>query len=232
MCSWNIGSLHLRWQQLLTLDWQLVCLQETGATLRQQKFLDSELRRRGISAVWGKATPVGWNRNSRCRSQTGAIPGVAILASESLNIRYRRPLTASGRRLEERGRLIAATYCTPVTQVLLVSVYLPSGGTASVVQDRRGCLSDVLDEVAAYGDVPIVLTGDWNLEPEANSLVPILLSKRWIFPLSDFASSGSTGTYASGGTSSHLDYALVSPSLPVMVQKVGHDYYSAPPLCI
>ena len=113
-----------------------------------------------MTVVWGKATPIGWNRNSRCRSQTGSVPGVAILASDSLNIRYRRPLTDSGRRLEDRGRLVSATYHTPATQILVMSVYLPSGGTASVVQDRRGCLSDILDEVTAYGDVPIVLTGD------------------------------------------------------------------------
>ena len=30
MCSWNIGSLHLRWQQLLTLNWQLVCPARDG----------------------------------------------------------------------------------------------------------------------------------------------------------------------------------------------------------
>ena len=76
---------------------------------------------------------------SRLRSLTGQLPGVATVASESLGPCYGRPLTKAGQHL---GRLVIASYPTPKTQVLLVTIYLPSGGTTETVRDRHGCLEE------------------------------------------------------------------------------------------
>ena len=224
LLSWNVGSLVLRWQELLSFSgWQIACLQETGTTLRNQKFLERQFSDHRLSVVWGRATPQGWNRTSRLRSLTGQVPGVAIVASESLGLRYRSPITKAGQHLENRGRLVVASYPTPKTQVLLVTVYLPSGGSSDTVQDRHGCLEEILEEVCAYGDTPIALLGDWNLEPAENALMPMLLNKKWGFPLpvcSETSPSGKPWTYSCPSGVTHIDYALVSGRLPVMKQEV------------
>ena len=191
--------------------------------MRNQRFLDRQFADRKLSVVWGKPTPQGWNRMSRLRSLTGQVPGVAILADEGLGLRYRKPLTKSGAHMENRGRLVLASYPTPRTQVLIVTVYLPSGGTAETVKDRQGCLEEVLEEVSAYGNIPIALIGDWNLEPSENSLVPLLMSMKWGFPLTvsqDNSVLEKIGTYESPSGSTYIDYGLVSGSLPVLRQSV------------
>ena len=224
LLSWNIGSLVLRWQELLSFEgWRIACLQETGATLRNQKFLEQQFTERHLSVVWGRPTPQGWNRTSKLRSMTGQVPGVAIVAAESMGLRYRTPLTKAGLHLENRGRMVVASYPTPLTQVLIVTVYLPSGGSSETVKDRQGCLEEALEEVSAYGCVPIVLVGDWNLDPSENALVPMLLAKKWGFPVpvwDNQSRKDGPWTYSSSFGTTYIDYALVSCKLPIMQQEI------------
>ena len=222
LLSWNIGSMMLRWQELLSLaPWDLVCLQETGVTARNQRFLENELAKSNLSVVWGQPTPTGWNRNSRLRSLTGSVPGVAIVSAQSLALRYRKPQTAAGLHLEKRGRMVLASYPTPVSQVLIACVYLPSGGSSETVKDRSGCLDDVMEELVSYGSIPALVIGDWNLEPSDNPIVPVLSARHWLFPLANGDDPFEAPySYTSPSGRSYLDYAMVSEHLPVYHQSL------------
>ena len=220
LVSWNVGSLTLRWQELLSHSWQIACVQETGATLRQQKYLQREAESRNYVAIWGAPTPTGWNRANRLRSQTGTVPGVAIFAPLTMNMRYRAPMSIPGQNLEKRGRLVLAAYPVRSTQILIVNVYLPSGGSEAVVKDRRACLSDLHTELSTYGDVPVVVTADWNLEISDNPLVLLLLQKGWHLPLVTGPGEGTPYSYKSGSTSTLIDYCLCSRRIPVASQAI------------
>ena len=59
LVSWNRGSMTMRWPELFaTGDWQVACLQETGATARKQRSMDAQLEARRCVAIWGKPTPM------------------------------------------------------------------------------------------------------------------------------------------------------------------------------
>ena len=181
--------------------------------------MQRELEARDYVAIWGTPTPTGWNRAKRLRSQTGVVPGVAIFAPLTMNMRYRAPVSIPGQNLEKRGRLVLASYPVRSTQILIVNAYLPSGGSEAVVKDRRACLSDLHTELSTYGDVPIVITADWNLEPSDNPLVPLLLQKGWHLPLV-CGPSDPPFSYRSGNSSTLIDYCMCSRRIPVASQVI------------
>ena len=219
--SWNIGSLQLRLPELLGISFSIACLQETGATARQQKFVTRQLDTHDLIAVWGTPTPQAWNRAKRLRSQTGAVPGVALIAQKTLGLRYRSPNTLQGKQLEKRGRLVLGSYPTPVTQVLVVNTYLPSGGSQVTVKDRLACLDELQVEIASYGQAPMVVIGDWNLDPTENPLVPLLLQKGWRLPVMS-GPDPRVAPYTYKGTIANtaIDYGLCSQSLALVSQNV------------
>ena len=52
LVSWNVGSMS--WQEVLSFStWQVACLQETGTTTRNQKFVVRQFAERKLSVVWG-----------------------------------------------------------------------------------------------------------------------------------------------------------------------------------
>ena len=213
--------MQLRMSELMGTSFGIACLQETGTTVRQQKFLQRQLEQQDYTVVWGTPTPQAWNRVKKLRSQTGVIPGVAMIAQKRLDLRYRTPNTLQGKHLEKRGRLILGAYPTPVTQVLVMNAYLPSGGTQAAVQDRLSCLDEIYTEVSSYGNAPIVLTGDWNLDPGENPLVPLLLQRGWHLPvLSGPNPSQAPYTYQGAATTTVIDYCMSSPSLALVSQCV------------
>ena len=136
-------------------------------------------------------------------------------------MRYRKPLTAQGRHLESRGRLVVASYPSPVSQVLVLNVYMPSGGQHSDASGSYCLLERCPSRSYGVRGVPILLCGDFNQDPLENSLVPIILFKRWGFPLTTGPEQGSAPySYVSTYGKTHIDYVMVSPRLPVLSQQL------------
>ena len=230
LTTWNVGGLAAREEALAEITSDVLLLQETGATARQQKRMDRSLESKGWSVIWGEPTPLGMDASRRYRPQCGKVPGVAICHRSKIDLRIHEPNTAGAKHLVKRGRLLLATYPTLRSKVLIGCLYLPSGWSERVLSDRRACLDDLACEMATYGDAPIVLGGDWNHDPSTNPLVPALCSKGWMFPTpvmrpSDPSSGISEPyTYAGTGSSSVLDYWLVSKHCMQPVTQQIHSH--------
>ena len=135
---------------------------------------------------------------------SGHIPGCAILFRSPCLLRKRTALTPEGRHLEKRGRLVLAALRTQTTEVVFGSIYMPSGWSESVKQERRATLLDLAQELSAYSDAPVLVGGDWNCQPDVNPVIPLMQAQGWEFPA--VVSEGQAYTYTWQGGQSVLDY--------------------------
>ena len=165
MTSWNIGSFNLRSVEVDEVRSDVTLLQETGSTPRQQRWLSASLADQGWSVTWGRRTPLGMDAQQRNRPQTAKV---AICHREHVALRPFTPVSDQGKHLHHRGRLVMASFACATTKAMILCCYMPSGWSD---QDRRSCLDDVACEVAALGDVPVYMAGDWNVEPMHNPLL-------------------------------------------------------------
>lgn len=108
--------------------------------------------------------------------------GVAVISS--LPLREAPWTSPSLQKLACDGRLIHATCAIAGSQPLhLVVFYGFASGTTnpSVCQQNEEVLTDITEECMSWGQVPVVLAGDFNVKiADSLSLNNLLLYGRWV----------------------------------------------------
>eukprot|EP00755_Sulcionema_specki_P032827 Sspe_Gene.20034::Locus_7315_Transcript_1_1_Confidence_1.000_Length_2311::g.20034::m.20034 len=150
----------------------VVALQETRVGEQAQRHLEGELNAAGWDVFWGKPQKRekrGGDTPSIWASKHG---GVAFLVRKGI------PVRMHGGALWETGRVghIEASYGDGNRSVHFFMVYAPVADE----EGREEILQKVLEEVAGLGDVPAIILGDLNTEPDDSPvLTGALRTGRW-----------------------------------------------------
>ena len=173
LVSANVTSLNSQLEAVLTLPGSVLLLQETRLGEVGQRSMGARLRERGWQAAWGKPQPQlesSYN-NSAWNVAAG---GVAVLARRGLPLRLVPPHDDAERMLWETGRWCHATipYGSGRHLLHLMSVYGYTG-SGKPDENRRNddLLRDVLAVASTLGDVPIVVAGDFNTQPDHSAIL-------------------------------------------------------------
>ena len=228
--TWNCSSLQRHAPEVLALEADLVCLQETGLTLRAQKRLSHEFESAGYSLICGAPTPLmmtkqGW------RPGRGAVPGVAVAARRHLDIRESPPITNEAKKLVKEGRMLSVSVKFRTFRALLFCLYCTSGWGSLSCDTRANQMNVVVREVASHKHIPILLAGDWNDPPSVNVAAGLLGDENYHVPLMQDGDTVACElpTHLRPGSERMLDYWLFSPHLHLTTcQSVnvmpGHEH--------
>ena len=218
IATWNVNGLASHLSEALALDDSVILTQETGLTVRAQRRADLAARQADWTLLPGVAVPMEVNRIGRWRASVGQVPGVAFLVRSHLRAGLVECATPGGRWLYRRGRFAWLRLGLTVGHLLVGNVYMPSGHAHGAPADRLACHHALVEEVNAWRQIPIMIGGDWNEDPELNPTLAALHFRGWQCP--PLSSPGAHGTYvASGGQTSWLDYWLCSPLLHAVAQQ-------------
>ena len=161
--SANITSMNSQLDVVIRLPGQVLALQETRMGAAAQRIMTRTLADQGWHIIWGApmplislgpgATPTPWSAHAG---------GCAIAARAGTPLRALSPTTAAVKQLWEAGRWCHATlpWGTGRSFLHVASLYAP----VDDAQAADASIFAALTELAALGEVPILLTGDFNLE--------------------------------------------------------------------
>eukprot|EP00661_Eupelagonemidae_sp_cell13_P003443 gene3443-2025_t len=191
LSSANVTSVHTHRNVLPTWEGEVIALQETKLSEEAQRVLKREFHREGWQAFWGRPQPQEANRRTKYVGMLNAKKGgVGILVRNDIPARcppldndHRKKLWATGRWLH-----VAVAYGQAkgsAQQCLhIMSVYGFAGAAGhghARMQENEQLLSDVLEAAAELGNVPVVVTGDFNVQlEESAALQSAVASGRWV----------------------------------------------------
>lgn len=218
----NVSSLntHHMWKGW---DDTVLCLQETRVGRNNVRTTRNNIRANGRGFFAGKLPGI-LNSQGIQKSSHG---GTAILAPEPLTMPFNPAEDCTGlySKCFESHRVVAAwTQSCPKIRVLVFSLYLKSGATnlADVQRYNEDILADVFTICAQFGDIPCILAGDFQLQPDCYAPVARATNfEGWSDPLNNvdefgvlsrpvtFSSDGSFPTSLEGCSS--LDGCLLNP---------------------
>ena len=145
-----------------------------------------------------------------------AVPGVATLHSEHLQVYPCDPRTPRAQAIVQQGRLVMAWVRSEDSQPYYVmNVYLPAG--AAEVARKIEMQQAIFEEVLAWANIPGIICGDFNLQVEDSPLVAKLSPLGWKLPL-HVSQDGTPQefTYQSGSVQTKIDDMIFHPSLHAM----------------
>eukprot|EP00971_Amphidinium_carterae_P326333 6457040-Amphidinium_carterae.2 len=224
LMTWNIGSMQTRLANLAALSADVVCLQECACTSAQQHAYGKQLEEAGYKVLWGE--PSRHKQSKRgCIVDKAGVPGVAVMAAAEVKVWEQPMCTPEAERLRVQGRLICCSFVDVPSGAtyFLYNTYLPSGGTAAVVEQRRKGLSTVAAEVVARGMRYVIIAGDFNEDVRDNVCIAQLWDSGFTVP-GYISENGllAEGTYHSGTTCTFIDGIVCGPHVHTSagVQKV------------
>ena len=216
----NVTSWRTNMQRLLPLlDNQgshIVCLQETGTSIEQQRSATAMMNRANFHVVWGQATPRVRKRTRGWMLDRSSVPGVAILHSAHLQVYPCDPRTLKAKSLVQQGRLIMAWVKTREQQpYYIMNVYLPAG--ANEAARKLEMQHTIFEEVLSWASIPGIVCGDFNQRVEGSPLLASLSPLGWRLPL-HVSQDGTPQdfTYQSGSVQTKIDDMIFHPSLHAM----------------
>ncbi|KAJ9444445.1 Retrovirus-related Pol polyprotein from type-1 retrotransposable element R2 [Diplonema papillatum] len=152
----------------------LLALQEVRVCERDRAQAEGEARSRGKRLVWGRMQ--GQTRiKTALRTEYG---GVAFSAATELPARAVPPGELTKRHWE-KGRFAHAqvAYGDGRRSLSMMSIY----GVVSDEDATEEILADTLSYAATLGDVPILIAGDFNVEPEESPILNAAVqSGKWV----------------------------------------------------
>ena len=216
IATWNIAAWRTRELDLVAYlernQPKLLLLQEVKIDERVQARIQKLLGRHGYGIIFGAPTPRIPNSKGRMRLDIGKVPGVACIYHLSTQVVGESPLTPSGQSLWKQGRLhvISIALSTGV-RVRIYNHYGPSAPERSDERDQY--YKELMQEIVVSPD-PVIVGGDWNLDPRNISMVATLQSLGWLVPeWIDIRGQPTQVTYELGGAKTLLDGFVISPKL-------------------
>ena len=184
MCA-NLTSWFSGWPQLLadfvppgSCIWLLT---ETHLSFSAARACGNGLQRIGLHGVFGCGSiPAGGS----ARNSSGVSTSCGVAVVSSLPVREVAWKTQSLRNLANCGRLLHVTCAIGGSQPLHVVVFygVPGGSTqASVLRQNEEALSDIADECLTWGQVPIIIGGDFNMKlSDSLTIANLQLHGHWV----------------------------------------------------
>ena len=175
-----------------------------------------EANNTGRQLFHGDLLPGLMMSNGRQRTQHG---GVAILGSRELTFPFDPKTDATGlySKLFQTKRAVAVwVQVTPKVRALVFSIYCQTAASAlpQAFDYNETLLSEIFQIVAQFGDIPIVLTGDFQLTPlHYPSIAQAVNFHGWSDPLTIVDANGDTDrelTYSRDGLFTGLGDACSS----------------------
>ena len=163
----NVTSWRQQFDEVLRLPWDLACLQEVRLTAAGQYDMHESLKSDACSVVFGEpqesiANP--WH----CKQG-----GVAIVARNGMVLQRTQPTSDIELELSATRRFAhAAVSIGTGKEVLHVMCFYGISGASSCSQKmahNEALLSQVFAVCAVLGNVPVLLLGDFNVNPEKSS---------------------------------------------------------------
>ena len=158
--SANINSWHQKSDMVLGWKANAVALQETRLTDQGQRDATNEAYDRGWKALWG--APVSL-KASGVSVNGGKHSGVGLIVQRRVPAQIVQTGTAEAKQLWNSGRFLHAKVITGVgRQWLHIFVWYGFASGKRKVRLNQEHVTLMLREVAALGNVPVVMLGDWN----------------------------------------------------------------------
>ena len=168
VASANVTSLSTHLCDVADLKADVVALQETRVPDPSKGTLSSYFAAHGWSMHWGKGMPKVKGANGYEQTRPG---GVAVMAKEGLVAQVVQPKTKLEKKLHDSTRLVHVVLATSngKTALHILCVYGHSGMEVRV--QRETLLQEALDLAAGLGQVPVLLLGDLNTNPETSAVL-------------------------------------------------------------
>ena len=169
--SANINSWHQKSDMVLGWKANAVALQETRLTDQGQRDATNEAYDRGWKALWG--APVSL-KASGVSVNGGKHSGVGLLVQRRVPAQIVQTGTAEAKQLWNSGRFLHAKVITGVgRQWLHIFVWYGFASGKRKVLLNQEHVTLMLREVAALGNVPVVMLGDWNCAPQPQKCIAL-----------------------------------------------------------
>ena len=193
LVSANIGSLNTNH---LWKSWgaDIICLQETRIGKNNVRTSVRNIEAVGLRPILGQLLPGLWHANGTTKAPCG---GTAILGSDTAITPFEMHHDQTGlfNGLFQTKRFAAAWYqVTPKIKALILCVYACTGASSDsrVHGENDKMFADILTLVAQYGDIPVILTGDFQAVPATYpSLAGAMNFHGWVDPLTSTDEMGS-----------------------------------------
>ena len=188
----NVGSLKTssHWRHT---DDQVICLQETRIGRNNHRSAIKEVQSCGKSLFCGELLP-GIIRTDGHHTTTHG--GTAVIAAETLvsPFLYEQDQTGKYKAVFASKRANACwVQITRSMRALVFSVYAKSGASANheILLDNDQLFSDVFEIVSQFGDIPILIAGDFQTLPSNYPAVSNAVHfHRWADPLQEVNDEG------------------------------------------
>ena len=185
LVSANIGSLNsnLQWK---TFDDVIVCLQETRVGKNNHRTSSFVVESTGRSLFHGGLMPGFIQKNGGSRLAHG---GAAILGPKQLVLPFDASSDLTGLYhkifLTKRAHAVWVQVTTNV-RMLLFNIYARTGASSSdaILAENDALFADILQVVAQFGQIPVVLAGDFQHHPQNYpSIANAIHFQKWHDPL-------------------------------------------------
>ena len=213
--SANVTSLLSQFDVVTHLPGDILAFQETRMGEGAQRHMTRAFSERGWAVAWGKPMPlISLAAGSSPTMWSAHAGGCAVAARCGTPVRAVPPATEAVRRLWEAGRWCHATlpWGCGASFLHVASLYAP-------VNDAKAAdaaLFAALTELAALGEVPIILAGDFNLEIfQSPTLSAACTNGGWhdladLFAKRDGAPAAPTCAVRPGTRPRRIDYMLAN----------------------
>ena len=166
LISANINSFatNVHWK---TWNDEIICAQETRLGKNNLKTVSRDVKENGKHLYHGELLPGLIMANGRNRTQHG---GVAILASHSLTLPFdpKDDITGLYTKLVKTKR-VTAVWAQVIKSIraLIVNIYAQTAASSDPIafDYNESLLVDVFELVSQFGDIPSIITGDFQLTP-------------------------------------------------------------------
>jgi endonuclease/exonuclease/phosphatase family metal-dependent hydrolase len=177
--------MHTRAEQVCALPADVQALQETRLSEPGQRLLRDSLWESGWQASWGKPQPPTRNKDAALASPWDARHGgTGILARRGFLMRASPRTTAEEKELWETGRhhgaAIALGSGRGVLHVRSLYGHTGAAQNAEAMRLNEQLLAQALAAAASLGDAPVLLMGDFNIDPSSSPVLRAALATgRW-----------------------------------------------------
>ena len=212
----NVTSLIPHIPYVANLEADVLALQEVRLTTDGQKLANDLLEPFKLNSVWGKAQPI--RRGTRLSTLDAKQGGVGVLHRQQHSVSP-SPRTEVGQALFETGRWqsVAVNFNGSGLIFHVVSLYGYAGANegGELMETNENFLNNVFAEASSFGDIPVLVVGDFNVKIENSPILTGAVSNgEWTdvgYTHAILQEQEPENTHTARGVSSRIDMVFANP---------------------
>eukprot|EP00973_Karenia_brevis_P018720 2566937-Karenia_brevis.AAC.1 len=169
LASVNVTSLSSQFEEVASLSCQAVALQETRLNEWGQKEMAREMKKHGWQLLCGHPQPQQKRKRGTCSEWNAKHGGVGMLIKEGMDAIVAPVTSATRKKLWRSGRwmhvVIGIDGGRQALHIMSVWGYAGAGQKADKMEANEELLEAILAEAAELGPVPVIICGDFNIDP-------------------------------------------------------------------